>query len=120
MPRRKPNVVRVETTKVQGEGSFVVFRKFTWEERRELREKMRAWLPEGTKGLPDAYIDGIEGLILSRLVEWNWADENEQPIPLPKTSDDLGALMDEEIQFLFETMQRLIRGALGQGDEAKN
>lgn len=85
MPERKnKRTFRVESDAVQGEGSFVVFKRLTWEE---------------YKALPDGITAGDAAALA--VVEWNWVDDAGKPLPLPSEQPEIiGQLMQEEIQFL--------------------
>lgn len=125
-PQRKSLSARFVSESAQGPDSYVLFKKYYWEERKKLQEdfyKLASAKPSsegGESGATRLLTDRLEQEILSRLTGWNWVDENNAPLPLPKTSEDLGKLPDEEIQYLFDTIQELIRGAVGVSDELKN
>ena len=92
MPKRK-SVKRHDTVEVQGEGSYVVTSGVKVREIRRIRE-----LAE------DEDFNEFEGgiALLSRhIVEWNWVDDDGQPLPLPKDSPNvIDELTEEEAELL--------------------
>jgi len=116
MAKRKSVLIRVDASEVQGEGAFLSLRKYTWDERKALRDKMAAIPTEDIKVYVRQMTDLLEEEIRARLVEWNFVDSNDQPIPL----GDIGALIDGESNFVFGKMQELIKQALGTDEAAKN
>jgi len=94
MPKRK-STNRIESEEVQGEGSYVIFRSLLVEEVRKAR---------GIKDDDDTFELGMDN-ITNHIVEWNWVDEDGEPLPLP--SDDPG-IMDkltvDEVNFLANNL----------------
>lgn len=91
--RKFKRTFRVESTAVQGEGSFVVFKNLTWGE-------MRA-MPDGLT---------VAEAAAMRVVEWNWTDEEGELLPLPSGAPEIiPELMSEEINFLVEASTRGIQ-----------
>ena len=92
MPQ-KTLVKRVQTKDIQGEGTYVVVRALTWGEQKAFRREAEARVD------PDEQL--IEATLASRVIEWNWSDENEVPLPLPKDDPTvLDRLTDEELTCL--------------------
>jgi len=135
---------RISSEEVQGEGSYVILRRLTVRETRErirldgareaAREKAERIRLENAKEKPSKKIEKLtdaeqslvdEGVdeqydssvryFADHILEWNWADEDENPLPLPK--DDpavVDGLTNEEANFLGQSL------AGGSEDERKN
>lgn len=65
----------VPSDSVQGAGSWVKFRRATWGIIKGLRES-----EDGASGLP---------LLAALIVDWNWTDDNGDPLPLPSIQPDI-------------------------------
>jgi hypothetical protein len=120
--QRKQINVKVDATKAQGKGAYVIFRGFTWGERKALQERFKA-ISQGTvdeKGVTRTLTDELELVISERIIDWNFVDNDGKPLPLPDKPGGLDCLNDAEINFMFETIQNIIKNSLGQGEEAKN
>ena len=90
MSRRKA-VVKHNSEKVQGEGSWVKMQKMRLKDYREMDKNIAE---EGN-------IPYSIRLIKELFVEWNWADEDENLLPGPAESPEvLDNLTAEEFQFL--------------------
>jgi len=40
-------------------------------------------------------------VLLQRVVEWNWTDWDDQPLPLPHDEESREQLTDQEIEFIL-------------------
>jgi len=104
---------RIETTDLQGEGSYVIVRTLTYGQRRVARGMfLRAnggQLPTKREDLDikidERYLqdndDFTAQLLTQNVIEWNWVDEKGGPLPLPM--DDpaiIDGMTDEEVGFL--------------------
>ena len=106
---------RVETPELQGEGSFVVFRKLSHGAVKEVRRFMVIGDVKERKDLTVEQIDEMIAkeekltldLISNGVMDWNWQDENGNPLPIPKTTEDLDKMTDEEVQYI-------VMGCIGQ------
>ena len=134
MPSRK-GIVRVDAEKVMGEESYVKVRRLTYGEMKEITQagqekatevRKRLEEPDLTPELRDAYLAEIDANETRRLMEltvrryvdhildWNWVDENDDPLPLPKDDPSvIDKLYNSEITFLSEAL-------FGQGQDEKN
>ena len=102
---------RVETTEVQGEGAYVVVRVPTWGEQKAFRRRAEENEAQGKK-VDEAL---VEETLIERVIAWNWSDENDVPLPLPKDDPSvLDRLTDEELT----AITRAIFGTTG--SDAKN
>jgi len=104
MPRLKPRVIRFDSPTAQGEGSFVAFNRPTWQAVRSLTVTGAG----GAAAQGEAIVVDLEQFLCTSLAEWNWQDDDGQPLPLPKTSAELQALAAEEITFLLGCCQSLL------------
>ncbi|MBU0847016.1 hypothetical protein KKH23_07470 [Patescibacteria group bacterium] len=107
MPKRQ-NIVQLDSSKVQGEGSYVIVR-------RQIVEEMRTFLSSETwaelqKSLKDdatggAVVIDIAKEASGRIIEWNWVDDNDDPLPLPKDDPEVfDRLTDQEFMFLSNAL----------------
>lgn len=103
--------IRVDASKVQGEGAYVDWRRLTWGERRDTRE-------QSTQLEGEESVEYLLGFVASHIAGWNWTDDQGQPLPLPQSAADLEKLFVEEIDFLLRTATRALRGELELTPEA--
>ena len=116
MPSRK-RIVRVECDEVQGEDSYMVIRKMTVADARTAMEAIR----DARKINKDDEIGGALA-ILNRSVEryqpnvleWNWVDDDGNPLPQPTDPDVFPLLTSQEMQFIGRAI-----GATG-GDQGNS
>lgn len=92
--------VKVDASSVQGEGAFILWRRITWGERKALQETAK-----------EGKLQPLEVLV-TYLEDWNWVDGNGDPMPLPKTVEELDPLFDEEIEFLADVAAKALTGRL--------
>jgi hypothetical protein len=95
MPKRKYTArQKIDSEAVQGEGSYVVMRRPTWEDIEAL---------VGEDGSLDNLTEMQAGkLLIKDLVEeWNWVDDKDEPLAQP-SEDIFKTLPIEEIMFLVE------------------
>jgi hypothetical protein len=104
---------RIETTDLQGEGSYVIVRTLTYGQRRMARGMfLRAnggQLPTKKEDLDikvDArYLEDNDAftakLLAENVLECNWVDDKGGPLPLPKDDPEvIDGMTDEEVGFL--------------------
>ena len=92
MPQRQ-NRVRIDSEAVQGEGSFVVLRRLTVGEIKHVR-----------KSAEDSF-ELTEEMVRDHIVEWNWADEEGNPLPQPaKDPTVFESVTDEELSWLAKAI----------------
>lgn len=109
---KRQRTVKVDSAEVQGDGSFVEFRRYSRKERREVQEAMA--------GLEsDALVEAIQAEVTSRLVSWDWVDDDDEPLPLPQSPDDYDAMLDIEVGFLYGTLTKVLKGTL-KSEDLKN
>lgn len=104
MPKRKTSIVRVDASDVQGEGAFVVVKKMQWGEIKALSKQQRKankLAKTDEEASEEMAIDMTDKLIASRVLEWNWVDDNGDPLPQPKDNPEvIDMCTDEEFEFL--------------------
>lgn len=104
-PQRK-HLFKVDSAAVQGEGSYVVMKAINWGEAKRLRKEIADMDDDGK-------LVRNEQLLLDHVHEWNWVDEDGEP--LPQLKDDpsiIDRLTQQEITWLGE--------ALSGNDNTKN
>lgn len=94
--RKNKSVIRVNSEEVQGEGSFVLVKRMTWDdaeilladgEGKDQREVAKEFLPR---------------LIL----DWDWVDDNDQPLPKPREDPEvIKRLLLPELNFLLRAVE---------------
>lgn len=90
------NIRRVDSTEVQGEGSWVEIRKATWGETKRMGAEVAAH--EGDQA---AQVALSERLIVEHVLGWSWVGDDGIPLPLPSTAPEvLDLLTGEEVAFL--------------------
>lgn len=96
MAKRKHRTLRrVDTTEVQGEGSFVVVQRMTW-------GVMKNLLPEADK-LTQREV--AVKLIPQLVIDWNWVDDDGKELPKPKDNPEVfDQVNDEELEFLLRCL----------------
>ncbi|MFA6271163.1 MAG: hypothetical protein WC657_08220 [Candidatus Paceibacterota bacterium] len=99
MPER-PNTIKVDASSIQGEGAYILWRRMTWGERKQVQQEAK-----------DDKLDSIQ-LIVNHLAGWNWRDADGNDFPLPKTEADFEQMYDEEITFLASVARKAIDGRL--------
>ena len=106
MPKRK-STIRINSESVQGDDSFVVLRRLTVG---EMKSSMSA--PDDEDGI--ASFSRSLKMYYDHVVEWNWVDDDDAPLPQLKDDPELvDRLTDAEVLFLA-------RGLAGAEEELKN
>lgn len=98
MAQRK-STTRFNSEVVQGEGSFVVVRKLTMGDVKQLRKQT------GKDITDDVSLEIGVDTIAAHIIEWNWVDDNDKPLPIP--NDDpaiIDKLTTDEFKFLAESL----------------
>jgi len=96
---KRTTVKRFDTDEVQGEGSYVVLSSLKVKEIRHLRNADKAKDNDF-----DAFDEGCK-LLAQHIVDWNWVDDEDQPLPLPKGKVSvIDMLTNEESEFLSDLM----------------
>lgn len=103
---------RIETIDLQGEGSYLIIKSVDWATAKKINGflsignvKERADMtPEQKKKHLEAETELTERCLFTSIVFWNWADEDNNPLPVPRKTEDLDRLTNEEVQFLIEAV----------------
>jgi len=130
MPSRKVKK-RIKTEEVQGKDSYVVMTSLKVYEMRSLRKKqadsrkqrndyqktLQAYSAALESGKTTAdlvipeepdYIDPVEEgleLLKQHVIEWNWVDDEGEPLPQPKDDPEvIYQMTDDETKFLTEIL----------------
>lgn len=94
MPKRQ--TIKHVKSPVQGTDSFVEFRELTWGEQKDLA-KQRQEIDDDI----DKATQLTEKLLVDHVANWNWLDDDNTPLPLPKDDPTvIDRLNDDEIKFL--------------------
>lgn len=91
-------IERVDSSAVQGEGSYVLLKKMTHGEVKAFNRAMGAASQTQDEG-------PLEVAIRTQVIAWNWSDAEGVALPLPK--DDPGLLerlTEAELLFLTESI----------------
>lgn len=109
MRNKKGSLVKVDSSEVQGEGSYVVLRRPKWKAMR--KEGMGAFQAAGGEGnASEAGLAMMDALLPSMIVDWNWTDDDDNPLPLPSTDRSvLDDLEMEEALWLVERITPLVK-----------
>jgi hypothetical protein len=107
MPQR--NIFfKLDTTPVQGEGSFVRIRKFLvsdFERSNKIAREQKSAAERGDYAEFDRLESEAGQIIADALEEWNWVDDEGQPLPQPKGKPQiLSMLTVEEREFIFKNL----------------
>lgn len=98
--RQRRNTKRLNTTNVQGEGSWVEIRQVTFGESKRIRAELKA-----AEGDEDAQIALTQKLLVDHVINWSWVGDDNQPLPLPKVdSSVIDLLTADEIAALSEAI----------------
>lgn len=122
MPKRQ-FIITHDSDDVQGEGSYIKLRSVTYGEGKQMRKQMDAFtqrreelnakLSNGASDAEkkklrsqleavDAEVQALnEQVLVDKIYEWNWVDDNDQPLPLPKDDPKvIDTLTTGEMQFI--------------------
>jgi len=101
MPQRKANV-KIPTPEVQGDDSWVVLRPAKLGQIQALMSMSNASLTTDLEA-QKAVLDNIAALIDELLLDWNWVDENGDPLQTPQQGASSAALLTmDEIIYLSQ------------------
>lgn len=107
---KRQNLRKCDSEEVQGEGSWVVMRQISHGENKATIAKYGAYMGVGVADIPPATLiemqEANDDLIVKNVVEWNWVDDNGDPLPLPRNQPDIvDALTEAEAKFLGLSMR---------------
>lgn len=108
MAKRRTSCIKIKTDEIQGEGSWVIVRRLSIKETRAFRDKMSEAGDEY-----NAFEAGV-AVMKQNVVEWNWVDDDGNPLPNPKDDPEVIELLtDDEVAVLGKAIR-------GDEDELKN
>ena len=97
MPQRK-STHRYDATEVQGEGAYVVVRTTSYGQQKNFVRNSES-MTDYEKQL------AIEAMIVENVIEWNWVNDDGEPLPLPKNDPGImEELTANEVVFLGEAI----------------
>ena len=97
MAKRLTSTFKLNTESVQGEGSFAIIRRVNVKEQRQIMEMV-------DNEAISAFDLGCH-LLKQNVLEWNWVDDDDQPLPNPKDDTEVIELLtDDEIKILGEAI----------------
>jgi len=109
MPKRK-NVIRVDSTEVQGKGSYITMRVLKVA---EVRDLFRVETANEDRPPEEVYIEAGR-TFLDRLEAWNWVDDDGEALP-PPTEMDPEELTSLELAFIGQSLANMGREQEQQG-----
>ena len=87
---------KIDTTEIQGPGSFVIAKLLTWDELKELQ----ALTAEQTE-------ERAPSFLVDKVLDWNWTGDNDEPLPSPAIDPSvIGKLTIPEVIFLVRAIPR--------------
>ena len=111
MPKRN-SIREIPSPEIQGEDSWVKVKPMTYGEQKAFRVRMRELEVDEDvqdKEAQNAAEDAreLEGcrLLAQWVVDWNWVDEEDKPLPKPEGKPEvINDLLDHEVKFLIATL----------------
>jgi len=89
-----------------GEDSYVKIRSVPYAMVQEAAAKK-----DSKDTTPDEEQEFTEKLLKASVIEWNWVDDDDKPLPDPNHEDwDLGNLLINEVEFLVESVMGREKG----------
>lgn len=135
MPKRQATRKADTPKEIMGEGAFVEYRSFTMQEQRDLRETAKEYqdtidehiekyaisidkkVSELTEEEKNKAISSLENadeltsytdkVYASRIVNWNWVDDNDKELPIPSQDENwivMRTLYSHEYEYLQELL----------------
>lgn len=96
-------IYTIPSEKVQGKGSYVKVRSLLWGDAKRIRRELK-------DADEDEQMAANDQLLIDHIVEWDWVDEHDQPMPIPKDDPTvIDRLSAQEVNFLGDA----VNGSLG-------
>jgi hypothetical protein len=96
MPQRKLKGFTIDCEEVQGEGAYAKFKRPSWLDIRQASDQ------EGEDR--STALEALKAL----LIEWNWVDDDGEPLPLPSEDPDVFDRMPwQEVNFLITELNNI-------------
>jgi hypothetical protein len=101
---------RIESKSLQGEGSYIIIKRVGWKQAKDVNKylgvgdvSLRADMTSEEKAKHiDKEVALTEDILCNAVVEWNWTDDQGNPLPVPRKPADLDLLLAEEVQFILD------------------
>ncbi len=105
---KRQGVRKIDSSEVMGEGSYVKAKPIPYKDSRAVLD-----LPDDMGSGEKA--DMVTDLIAQSLVEWDWVDYDDEPLPVPKSTEEMYeiGLNTNEVTFLTKEL-------LGSVEQRKN
>jgi hypothetical protein len=114
---KRQNIITFDSTEVQGEGSWIKVRMITHGQGKMFQRAYSDIL--GMKGEDISterraeFQQASDDLVVEMVFEWNWVDDDDNPLPLPKDDPTVVDLLTElEHKFIGQALQ-------GEGERKK-
>lgn len=102
--RQKNKQVRIDSNEVQGPESFVIVKSPSWGLLRKAQRLTNEGADAGTLG-----VEFAEELVRESVINWNWTDDNDEPLPSPAQDKTvIEKLTAEEVSFLVTKITSLV------------
>ncbi len=107
--RQKDKHIRIDSTQVQGPESYVVVKSPSWGLLRKAQRMQADGADPGMVG-----VEFAEAMIQESVLDWNWADDQDAPLPTPVNDPEVvGLLTVEEVTFLVAQINGLVSKSSG-------
>lgn len=107
----RQNIITYDSTEVQGEGSWIKVRLLKHGQAKQLTRAFGGVAGKGPDEIAPEQYDELqktnEELVSSAVFDWNWTDDDGQPLPLPK---DDPAVIDELTELEHQFIGNALRG----------
>jgi len=109
MAPQRQSIVTFDSTEVQGEGSWIKVRMITHGEGKAF-QRQYSDVMGGIDKVPferrQEFQQASDALVVSQVFDWNWVDDNGEPLPLPKDEPSVvDALTEFEHRFIGQSLQ---------------
>jgi hypothetical protein len=103
MPQRQA-IITVQSADIQGPDSWVKVRAVTHGTAQDMK-RLAASAVAGDEGAKLALDEAGMQLLIDHVVDWNWVNDQGEPLPIPKNAPDvLDTMLQFEIDFLGEAV----------------
>jgi hypothetical protein len=87
----------------QGEDAYIVLKRLTVDEAYQFNKQLTEWASEALAGSsePDEREQEARKLYADMILDWNWVDSDDKPLPKPNGNPDvIGQLWSEELNWI--------------------
>lgn len=92
---KRRSISREKCFAVQGEGSWVKIRKLSFGQVAKIQNMDEDEMSK------EAETEMLMELVKTQVVEWNWVDDDGEPMSIPSELEDFNAMTAEEFNFLL-------------------